>query len=93
MTMFVYFVVRFYEGVVELALYAALKRDPQGLALHFYRNGEPHGDIQGEDAFIARYCRQLMMVNISFATKRNMTSPLVKLKECWKKALSDCNKT
>ena len=54
-----YFIVRFYEGVVELALYAALKRDPQGLALHFYRNGEPHGDIQGEDAFIARYCRQL----------------------------------
>jgi len=46
--------VRFYEGVVELSLYAALKRDPQGLALHFYRNGEPHGDAQGEEAFIAR---------------------------------------
>jgi len=47
-------IVRFYEGVVELSLYAALKRDPQGLALHFYRNGEPHGDAQGEEAFIAR---------------------------------------
>ena len=47
--------VRFYEGVVELCLYAALKRDPQGLALHFYRNGEPRGDVQGEEALIARY--------------------------------------
>lgn len=46
--------VRFYEGVVELSLYAALKRDPQGLALHFYRNGEPRGDVQGEEALIAR---------------------------------------
>lgn len=46
--------VRFYEGVVVLALHEALKRDPQGLALHFYRNGEPHGDTQGEEAFIAR---------------------------------------
>lgn len=46
--------VRFYEGVVELSLHAGLKRDPQGLALHFYRNGEPHGDVQGEEAFIAR---------------------------------------
>ena len=46
---------RFYEGVVELSLYAALKRDPQGLALHFYRNGEPRGDVQGEEALIARY--------------------------------------
>ena len=49
------FIVRFYEGVVELSLHAGLKRDPQGLALHFYRNGEPHGDVQGEEAFIARY--------------------------------------
>ena len=46
--------VRFHEGVVELSLYAALKRDPQGLALHFYRNGEPRGDVQGEEALIAR---------------------------------------
>ena len=33
---------------------AAVKCDPQGLALHFYRNGEPHGDVQGEEAFLAR---------------------------------------
>ncbi|KAM7443523.1 hypothetical protein ABFA07_007737 [Porites harrisoni] len=46
--------VRFYEGVVDLCLQAAVKCDPQGLALHFYRNGEPHGDVQGEEAFLAR---------------------------------------
>ena len=40
---------------MELSLYAALKRDPQGLALHFYRNGEPRGDVQGEEALISRY--------------------------------------
>ena len=44
---------------MELSLYAALKRDPQGLALHFYRNGEPRGDVQGEEAFIARYCLEI----------------------------------
>ena len=46
---------KFYEGVVELSIYAALQRDPQELALHFYRNGEPRGDVQGEEALIARY--------------------------------------
>lgn len=41
--------------MVDLCLQAAVKCDPQGLALHFYRNGEPHGDVQGEEAFVARY--------------------------------------
>lgn len=41
--------------MVDLCLQAAVKCDPQGLALHFYRNGEPHGDVQGEEAFLARY--------------------------------------
>lgn len=45
----------FYEGIIELALYAALKKDPQGLALHFYKNGEAPGDAQGQEAMIARY--------------------------------------
>ncbi|XP_031566645.1 nuclear pore complex protein Nup155-like [Actinia tenebrosa] len=49
--------VHFFEGVVELCLYAALKKDPQGLALHFYRNSEAPGDVQGQEAMIARkYC-------------------------------------
>ncbi|KAL4683872.1 hypothetical protein H8959_021566, partial [Pygathrix nigripes] len=43
--------VRFYEGVVELSLTAAEKKDPQGLGLHFYKHGEPEEDIVGLQAF------------------------------------------
>ncbi|KAF0305655.1 Nuclear pore complex protein Nup155 [Amphibalanus amphitrite] len=43
-----------YEGVVELVLAAAEKRDPQEVALHYYRNGEPAEDLQGRQAFRER---------------------------------------
>uniref|UniRef100_A0A8C5LJD4 Nuclear pore complex protein Nup155 n=2 Tax=Leptobrachium leishanense TaxID=445787 RepID=A0A8C5LJD4_9ANUR len=43
--------VRFYEGVVELSLTAAEKKDPQGLGLHFHKNGEPEEDAVGFQAF------------------------------------------
>ncbi|XP_063996077.1 nuclear pore complex protein Nup155 [Pogoniulus pusillus] len=46
--------VRFYEGVVELSLTAAEKKDPQGLGLHFYKNGEPEEDLVGLQAFQER---------------------------------------
>ncbi|XP_023568499.1 nuclear pore complex protein Nup155 [Octodon degus] len=46
--------VRFYEGVVELSLTAAEKKDPQGLGLHFYKHGEPEEDIVGLQAFHER---------------------------------------
>uniref|UniRef100_A0A669PJP2 Nuclear pore complex protein Nup155 n=1 Tax=Phasianus colchicus TaxID=9054 RepID=A0A669PJP2_PHACC len=46
--------VRFYEGVVELSLTAAEKKDPQGLGLHFYKNGEPEEDAVGLQAFQER---------------------------------------
>ncbi|XP_029434414.1 nuclear pore complex protein Nup155 isoform X2 [Rhinatrema bivittatum] len=46
--------VRFYEGVVELCLSAAEKKDPQGLGLHFYKNGEPEEDALGLQAFQER---------------------------------------
>nr|XP_006006991.2 PREDICTED: nuclear pore complex protein Nup155 [Latimeria chalumnae] len=42
--------VRFYEGVVELCLTAAEKKDLQGLGLHFYKNGEPEEDSAGQQA-------------------------------------------
>lgn len=45
---------RFYEGVVELSLTAAEKKDPQGLGLHFYKNGEPEEDVVGLQAFQER---------------------------------------
>ena len=46
---------QFYLGVVELGLHEARKADPQGLALHFYQSGEPQEDIQGMQAYIARW--------------------------------------
>ncbi|XP_028916522.1 nuclear pore complex protein Nup155 isoform X2 [Ornithorhynchus anatinus] len=46
--------VRFYEGVVELSLTAAEKKDPQGLGLHFYKHGEPEEDAAGLQAFQER---------------------------------------
>ncbi|KAM6303695.1 nuclear pore complex protein Nup155 isoform 2-T2 [Podargus strigoides] len=46
--------VHFYEGVVELSLTAAEKKDPQGLGLHFYKNGEPEEDVAGLQAFQER---------------------------------------
>ena len=46
--------VRFYWGIVDLALCAATKRDPQGFALHYYKSGEPQEDSQGFYAFRAR---------------------------------------
>lgn len=46
--------VRFYEGVVELGLTAADKKDPQKLGPHFYKNGEPEEDAVGQQAFQER---------------------------------------
>ncbi|XP_010893987.2 nuclear pore complex protein Nup155 isoform X1 [Esox lucius] len=46
--------VRFYEGVLELCLTAADKRDPQRLGPHFYKNGEPEEDQAGALAFQER---------------------------------------
>eukprot|EP00795_Rhopilema_esculentum_P004293 gene4293-20493_t len=46
--------VRHFDGIIELALYAAVKRDPQNVALHYYKAGEPRDDTQGKEAFILR---------------------------------------
>lgn len=46
--------VRFYEGVLELCLTAADKKDPQKLGPHFYKNGEPEDDRMGQQAFQER---------------------------------------
>uniref|UniRef100_A0AAY4CVL4 Nuclear pore complex protein Nup155 n=1 Tax=Denticeps clupeoides TaxID=299321 RepID=A0AAY4CVL4_9TELE len=49
-----YHQVHFYEGVVELCLTAADKKDPQRLGPHFYKNGEPEQDAAGQQAFQKR---------------------------------------
>lgn len=61
---------RFYEGVVELSLTAAEKKDPQGLGLHFYKNGEPEEDVVGLQAFQERQVCRIICV-LSLEQKRN----------------------
>lgn len=43
-----------YPGVVEICLAAAGKKDPQSVALHYYKKGEPREDQQGYQAFANR---------------------------------------
>ncbi|XP_066922124.1 nuclear pore complex protein Nup155-like [Clytia hemisphaerica] len=41
----------FYEGIVEVCLNIAVKRDPTGVALHYFKNGEPRDDVEGMEMF------------------------------------------
>ncbi|XP_077981190.1 nuclear pore complex protein Nup155-like [Glandiceps talaboti] len=49
-----YQAVGFYDGIVELSLITADRRDQQKLALHYYRSGQPPEDAQGMNAFVTR---------------------------------------
>lgn len=45
--------------MAELSLSAAEKKDPQGLGLHYYKNGEPDEDPVGQQAFQERFVQLL----------------------------------
>jgi hypothetical protein len=53
------YLVRFFDGIVELAVHTASVRDPQNLALHYYESGQPEQPGLGYDAFLKRYVRFL----------------------------------
>ncbi|XP_033636336.1 nuclear pore complex protein Nup155-like [Asterias rubens] len=76
-----YHQVRFYDGVVDLSLSAAEKRDPQNLALHHYKNGKPLEDVQGFQAFTARYecykCITDILDELLLLSQTHPTSPAV----------------
>lgn len=44
----------FYQGVIELCAVCASKIDPNGAALHFYKNNEPAADQEGYIVFSTR---------------------------------------
>lgn len=73
--------VRFYEGVLELSLAAAERLDPQGLGLHFYKNGEPSEDAQGRHAYMERLecyrCVTDMLQELVQASRAPVQSPSV----------------
>ena len=51
MVVYFFFTDYFYDGIVELCLTVAIKRDPTGIALHYFKNGEPRDDIEGMEMF------------------------------------------
>lgn len=54
-----YQALHYLEGVIELCLCTAQRRDPQNLGLHFYKSGQPTDDTAGKKAFFEReysYC-------------------------------------
>ena len=80
--------VRFYEGVVELSLTAAEKKDPQGLGLHFYKHGEPEEDITGLQAFQERYIPLPYQIVIFMDTDFSLNKVFYFLFLRWSLALS-----
>ena len=50
-----FILVRFFDGIVELAVHTASVRDPQNLALYYFENGSPEQPGPGYDAFLIRY--------------------------------------
>uniref|UniRef100_A0A3Q4GBE5 Nucleoporin 155 n=1 Tax=Neolamprologus brichardi TaxID=32507 RepID=A0A3Q4GBE5_NEOBR len=62
--------VRFYEGILELCLTAAEKKDPQRLGPHFYKNGEPEQDRVGQQAFQESASQTPLSLNISLISFR-----------------------
>ena len=63
-------------GIVDLSLTAATKRDPQGLALHFYKNGQPADDTQGSYCYSARLdCYKCITETLDFLLCTSMAHP------------------
>ena len=59
-----------YEAIFELCITAAEKRDPQNIALYFYRKNEPVEDIQGQHFYQLRIeCYKSMLDCLTNLTK------------------------
>ncbi|KAK2140069.1 hypothetical protein LSH36_1494g00009 [Paralvinella palmiformis] len=68
--------VRFYRGIVDLALTSAETRDPQGFAVHFYDNGEPSEDTQGMCAYRLRMdCYKCITETLDFLLSTSLSHP------------------
>ncbi|KAJ6646130.1 Nuclear pore complex protein [Pseudolycoriella hygida] len=64
----------FYQGVIELCAICASKIDPNGAALHFYKNNEPPGDQEGYILFSTRmdfYKEVKLMLDHFYTTAYN----------------------
>ena len=65
-----------FTGVVDLSLTAACKRDPQSLALHFFKSGQPAEDTQGSYYFAARMdCYKCITESLDFLLDASQAHP------------------
>ncbi|KAK3089178.1 hypothetical protein FSP39_001520 [Pinctada imbricata] len=68
--------VHYYEGIVDLCLTLANKRDPQKLALHYYRSGEPAEDVQGLAAYMSRIeCYSCITNTLKYLSEASISHP------------------
>ncbi|XP_076083087.1 nuclear pore complex protein Nup155-like isoform X1 [Mytilus galloprovincialis] len=68
--------VHFFEGIVDLCLTLSAKRDPQQLALHYYRSGEPQEDLQGMTAHLARMeCYNCITDTLGYLMSASVSHP------------------
>ncbi|GFS70486.1 nuclear pore complex protein Nup155 [Nephila pilipes] len=66
----------FYHGIIDLSLCCAQRRDPQGLALHYYKNGEPQDDHQGQQAFANRMkCYKYIIDSMNDLRSQSVSHP------------------
>ena len=49
-----YRALRYYEGIVELALCTASNADPQNIGLHYYNSGHTSDDAIGQEVLSRR---------------------------------------
>ena len=54
---------RHYEGILDICLTTASKRDPQNIALYYYKNGQPADDLNGAAMYAARCCNYSYLSN------------------------------
>lgn len=52
------FLVRYFDGIVELAVHTASIRDHQNLAVHYYDAGPSEQPGLGYDAFMTRFVKK-----------------------------------
>lgn len=65
-----------YSAIVDLCLTAAAQKDPQGIALQYYRTGEPHEDQQGFQAYMDRTeFYKVIMHSLDQLTNTSMSHP------------------
>ncbi|KAL5017128.1 hypothetical protein ScPMuIL_006717 [Solemya velum] len=68
--------VQYYDGIVDLCLCVAKKRDPQELGLHFYKSGEPPEDMQGMQAYMQRMgCYKCITETLGYLMSASISHP------------------